>query len=106
GLAHEGKNPLHTMALHLHLLTEKLAKAGVADIADRHLNALRDGISKVDALLRAFADLAIPAHLEPDFAAALERATLLFGYELRRGGGQLAEWKGPRSIRVDAPGPA
>src|SRR5438067_11371820 len=67
GLAHEGKNPLHTMALHLHLLADKLQKALPRESGlDRHAQALRDGIGKVDALLRAFADLAAPGQVEPD----------------------------------------
>jgi hypothetical protein len=103
GLAHEGKGPLHTMALHLHLLADKLARLGAPEPGlDRHTTALREGIGKVDSLLRAFADLAEPAHSEPDLGAALERAQVLFGHELRRTGGQSGDWKGPRSVRVDA----
>ena len=105
GLAHEGKNPLHTMALHLHLLADKLARQlpGEASM-ERHAQALRDGIGKVDALLRAFADLAAPANAEPDLGGALQRALLLFAYEARRTGGIVAEPRGVRVARVDAPG--
>jgi len=106
GLAHEGKNPLHTMALHLHLLADKLAKAGADRGVERHAQALRDGIGKVDALLRAFAEMAAPQHVEADLGKALERAMLLFAYEVRRGGGTVGDWSGPRSARVEAPGGA
>jgi hypothetical protein len=107
GLAHEGKNPLHTMALHLHLLADKLGKLAPSESGlSRHAQALRDGIGKVDALLRAFADLAAPGHAEPDVAAALGRALLIFGYEARRGGGQIAEPKGAKVARVEAPASA
>ena len=105
GIAHEGKNPLHTMALHLHLLSDKIAKAAPGDASlERHAQALRDGISKVDALLRGFAEFATPGHIEADLGTALQRALLLFAYEARRGGGQIAEAKGPKSARVQAPG--
>src|SRR5207302_1814525 len=52
GLAHEGKNPLHNMVLHLQLMNEKLstrAPSGGSPI-EKHLNALRDGIGRVDQL--------------------------------------------------------
>jgi C4-dicarboxylate-specific signal transduction histidine kinase len=105
GLAHEGKNPLHTMALHLHLLADKLGKAVPGDASlERHVQALRDGIGKVDALLRGFAELATPLHLEADLGAALQRALLLFSYEARRTGGHLGEPRGRKPLRVSAPG--
>ena len=104
-LAHEAKNPLHTMALHLHLLTEKLAKLAPEDKAlNRHATALKDGIGKVDSLLKAFAELAVPTNAEPDLGAALDQALLLFGHEIRNAGAVLGERKGPRSVRVLAAG--
>ena len=105
GLAHEAKNPLHTMALHLHLLAEKVGRLANGDPGvEKHVTALRTGIGKVDALLKAFAELATPDHAEPDLAVAYERAVLLFGYELRRLGGQAAPRKGPMTARVDVEG--
>lgn len=104
-LAHEAKNPLHTMALHLHLLTEKLAKLAPEDKAlQRHATALKEGIGKVDSLLKAFAELAVPTNAEPDLGAALDQALLLFGHEIRNAGAVLGERKGPRSVRVLAAG--
>ena len=42
GLAHEGKNPLHNMALHLQLISEKLAQPGRGGSPiEKHLTALR-----------------------------------------------------------------
>ena len=46
GLAHEGKNPLHNMVLHVQLMAEGAS-------LEKHLAALRDGIGRVDALLRS-----------------------------------------------------
>lgn len=101
-LAHEGKNPLHNMVLHLQLLGEKVHdRAEDAAQADRHLQALRDGIARVDALLKAFSDLAAPAHLAPDLGAAVSRAQLLFGLEARRGSVAVMQ-RGPASVSVQA----
>ena len=101
-LAHEGKNPLHNMALHLQLLGEKVREAGREGApTERHLQALRDGIGRVDTLLKAFSDLASPAHLAPDLGAAISRAQLLFGYEARRGSVAVMQ-RGPASVPVQA----
>jgi len=101
-LAHEGKNPLHNMVLHLQLLSEKLRgnELGGAP-AERHLQALRDGIGRVDALLKAFSELASPDHLAPDLGAAVSRAQLLFGYEARRGSVAVMQ-RGPAAVPVQA----
>jgi len=92
GLAHEGKNPLHNMVLHLQLMSEKLAspERQFGSPIDKHLSAMRDGIGRVDALLRAFADFAAPQHLTPDLGAAVKRAFVLFAYEARRASVQMA----------------
>ncbi|MFL5310585.1 MAG: hypothetical protein ACJ79H_09060 [Myxococcales bacterium] len=101
-LAHEGKNPLHNMVLHVQLLAEKMREEGRGGApAERHLQALRDGIGRVDALLKAFSDLAAPAHLPPDLGAAISRAQLLFGSEARRGSVAVMQ-RGPASVPVQA----
>jgi len=84
GLAHEGKNPLHNMMLHLQLMSEKLGGEGGLALVGRHLTSMRDGIGRVDGLLKAFGEFAEPAHLSPDLGPALGRALLLFAYEARR----------------------
>lgn len=85
GLAHEGKNPLHNMMLHVQLMAEKIADPGQGGSpVSRHLASLREGIAKVDGLLRAFGEFANPEHLAPDLGAALSRSLQLFGYEARR----------------------
>jgi nitrogen fixation/metabolism regulation signal transduction histidine kinase len=86
GLAHEGKNPLHNMVLHLQLMSEKLGspERQAGSPIEKHLSAMRDGISRVDTLLRSFGDFAAPQHLTPDLGAAATRAFALFAYEARR----------------------
>jgi signal transduction histidine kinase len=101
GLAHEGKNPLHNMVLHLQIMSEKLTSAerqGGLPI-EKHLLALRDGIGRVDALLTAFGEFAAPEHLPPDLAVAVARAVQLFGCEARRAGVQLS-FHGPETLLV------
>jgi hypothetical protein len=101
-LAHEGKNPLHNMVLHLQLLGERLREGEREGLPlERHLQALRDGIGRVDAVLKAFSDLASPERLAPDVAAAVARAQLLFGFEARRGNVAVMQ-RGPASIPVRA----
>src|SRR5471030_1810775 len=82
GLAHEGKNPLHNMVLHLQLMAEKLTSAGVP--VAKHLTALRDGIGKVDVLLKSFGEFASPEQVPPDLGAAVQRSARLFAYDARR----------------------
>ena len=101
GLAHEGKNPLHNMVLHLQLMAEKLAQPEprAGSPIQKHLAALRDGIGRVDHLLKAFGEFAVPEHLAPDLAAAVSRAVLLFAYEARRASVQLSV-KAPDALLV------
>jgi len=101
-LAHEAKNPLHNMALHLQLVSEKLPGDAARGV-ERHLQAMRDGIAQVDALLKAFADLASPVNLVPDLGQALTRALLLFSFDARRKSVEIVR-KGPSEVRVAAPG--
>ena len=103
GLAHEGKNPLHNMALHLQLLAEELKspqRAGDSRV-EKHIPALRDGIGRVDALLRSFGEFAVPEHLPPDLAAAARRAIQLFAYDVRRAAVQVAQ-RGPQALLVES----
>ncbi len=105
GLAHEGKNPLHNMMLHLQLMAEKLNPqpgAPLGSPVQRHLQSLRDGISRVDLLLKYFGEFASPEHIEPDLGAAVARSVLLFAYEARRFNVGV-EQHGPASLLVASP---
>ena len=106
GLAHEGKNPLHNMVLHLQLMAEKLAQPEVrgGSPIEKHLKALRDGIGRVDHLLKAFGEFASPEHLPPDLGAAVSRAVQLFAYDARRAGVQLGV-RVPETLLVQSEGP-
>jgi signal transduction histidine kinase len=101
GLAHEGKNPLHNMVLHLQLMVEKLAQPELkgGSPIEKHLAALREGIGRVDHLLKAFGEFASPDHLPPDLGAAVSRALQLFAYDARRANVQLSA-HGPAVLLV------
>jgi signal transduction histidine kinase len=101
GLAHEGKNPLHNMALHLQLMAEKISAGGAP--VEKHLTALRDGIGRVDGLLKAFGEFASPEHTQPDLGAAVSRVAQLFAYDARRSGVQIAV-RGPSNLNVRSEG--
>src|SRR3981081_2748468 len=77
GLAHEAHTPLNTMGPHVQLMGEGAQM-------EKHLSALRDGIGRVDALLKAFGEFAQPEHLPPDLVAAVARSLQLFAYDARR----------------------
>lgn len=105
GLAHEGKNPLHNMVLHLQLMTEKLAQQeprGGSPV-EKHLKALREGIGRVDHLLKAFGEFASPQHLPPDLGAAVARTAQLFAFDARRAGVQLSV-RAPEALLVQSDG--
>jgi signal transduction histidine kinase len=103
GLAHEGKNPLHNMVLHLQLMAEDLRRPQRAgdSLLEKHIPALREGIGRVDALLRSFGEFAVPDHLPPDLAAAARRAIQLLAYDVRRAAVQVAQ-RGPQVLLVDS----
>ena len=102
GLAHEGKNPLHNMMLHVQLMAEKLnPQPGLpaGSPVQRHLQSIRDGIGRVDLLLKCFGEFASPEHLPPDLGAAVARSVQLFAYESRRFSVEI-EQRGPASLLV------
>src|SRR5205085_1710726 len=68
---------------------------------EKHLAAMRDGIGRVDALLKCFGELAAPEHLPADLGAAVSRAVQLFAYDARRASVQLVS-KGPPVLMVPA----
>lgn len=109
GLVHEGKNPLHNMALHLQLVAEKISHLPAAPAVetkgrsiDRHLQAMREGIGKVDLLLRSFGELAEPGQGPADLAVAAIRVLLVLGFEARRRRVEVLQ-SGPAALPVPGP---
>jgi hypothetical protein len=87
--------------LHLQLLAEDARHPQSSSDPTRHMQAMRDAIARVDGLLKAFSDLAAPAHLKPDLGIAISSVLLLFGHEARRGNIDLLR-VGPSSLPVQA----
>jgi len=63
GVAHEVKNPLNAMAIHLDLLQEK-SRAGAGREAERHLDIIRHEIARLDRVVRAFLDFSKPVEMQ------------------------------------------
>ncbi len=64
GVAHEVKNPLNAMTIHLELLRQKLGDAGVADpTVVRHLSVIRDEIGRLDQVMAGLMKVVRPEEL-------------------------------------------
>jgi len=61
GMVHELKNPLHSLSLHVELLTETLAEPG--DGAERSLRVLGEEIRRLDGLIEDFRRFSRPEQL-------------------------------------------
>ena len=120
-LAHEVRNPLNAMSIHLELLESRLAAGrgseGIAEGPARSLQALRDGIARIDASLASYVSAVgiteaerQPVSVYTLLAAAAQRAAAAAsagGVQIvvERERGQGAGKEGAREQRwsVDAP---
>lgn len=74
GVAHEVKNPLNAMTIHLELLRQKLDEAGAASPAvARHLTVIGDEIKRLDQVMAGLMKVVRPEelHLQPVQAGPL-----------------------------------
>jgi hypothetical protein len=106
GLVHEAKNPLHNLSLHLQLVAEKIARLPVSTRVepqgrsiDSHLESMRQGIGRVDRLLRSFGEIAEPGLGSTDLGEVANRIVLVLGFEARRRRVELV-YSGPASVAV------
>jgi signal transduction histidine kinase len=103
GLAHDVKNPLNAMALHLAVLADKLEEAGdaVAAIGAVHLASLREQIGRIDDAVRRFAESADPSpRAEPtDVSRVVADLCRLLAHEARRRRVELRCEAGPEAVR-------
>ena len=74
-------------------------RAARAALRSKHLAAMRDGIGRVDDLLRAFGEFAAPGHLPPDSRRRCRRAMQLFAYDVRRATVKVSQ-RGPSALVV------
>jgi signal transduction histidine kinase/uncharacterized protein YjiS (DUF1127 family) len=63
GVAHEVKNPLNAMTIHLELLKQKLASGADADSTDTHLDIISREIRRLDDVVQGFLKFARPEEL-------------------------------------------
>jgi len=90
GVAHEVKNPLNAMTIHLELLRQKLAGAGVADAGTlKHLAVIGDEIARLDQVMAGLLKVVRPEelHVQPVQAGPLIDAVVrVIEPEARRAG--------------------
>jgi signal transduction histidine kinase len=97
GVAHEIKNPLNAMALHLEILRSKLERE---ETVDREVGVIGGEIARLDRVVKTFLDFTRPVELnweDVDLAAIAHQVAGLVGPEASLAG---------IAIRVDAPVPA
>jgi signal transduction histidine kinase len=63
GVAHEVKNPLNAMTIHLELLKQKLASSGRADSTETHVDIISREIRRLDDVVQGFLKFARPEEL-------------------------------------------
>ncbi len=95
GMAHDARNPLNALSIHLGLLGERLrgADPALAAKASRHLEAMREQVSRIESVLRLFMRFASPPQQPPlafDLGELVSGALSAFGHEAKRKGVVLA----------------
>ncbi len=63
GVAHEVKNPLNAMAIHLDLLREKARQRGGQEL-DNHVEVIRREIDRLDRVVKTFLDFTRPVEVQ------------------------------------------
>lgn len=104
GVAHEVKNPINAIVLHLQLLQNKLDEADPD--TRRHMDVIRNEIHRLDRVVQILVDFTRPRDLhleEVDMRKILEEVAVLAGPEAGRQGISLAEefLEEPLIVRVD-----
>ena len=102
GVAHEVKNPLHSMVLHLELLTAKL---DAGDNPQQHLDILTSEVNRLTRVVQTFLDFTRPVEVKlvQVDANTLLREVVLLAADARAQGIDLTEQYGvgPLYIKAD-----
>jgi nitrogen-specific signal transduction histidine kinase len=83
GVAHEVKNPLNAMAIHLELLREK-ARSGAPNAVEPHAEVIRREIDRLDSVVKTFLDFTRPLDVQlrrVDLVAVVEEVRQLAAAE-------------------------
>lgn len=91
GMAHDARNPLNTLSIHLSLLGDRLSASDPAlgERLGRHLKAMREGVNRVESTLHRFLQFASPSRSVGgplDLGELVGQAVEAFGHEARRQG--------------------
>lgn len=88
GIAHEVRNPLNAMAIHLEVLSDKLRDADgeLPGTVRPNLEAIRSQIRRLDGIIRQFSDFAQGRAPGSDLEPIVEGAIELCSFPMRRMG--------------------
>lgn len=105
GVAHEVKNPINAIVLHLQLLQNKLERSDPD--TRRHMDVIGDEIRRLDRVVQTLVDFTRPRDLrleEVDMRSILEEVAVLAAPDAGRHGVQVAQEvaEEPLLVRVDA----
>lgn len=103
GIAHEIRNPLNAMAIHLEVLSDKLRdeKGGLPAPVRPNLEAIRSQIHRLDGIIRQFSDFAQGRAPGNDVGPIVEGAVALCSFPLRRMGLDVEVSTLPRAAVAD-----
>jgi len=104
GVAHEVKNPINAIVLHLQLLHNKLKQ--VDPDTQRHMDVIGSEIHRLDRVVQTLVDFTRPRDLhlqEVDMRKILEEVSLLAGPDAAQHGVRVAQgfWDDALIVRVD-----
>ena len=86
-LFHDARNPLNAIAIHLEVLTEKMRGTEAAPKAENNLRAIRDQVTRVDAVLKSFSEFLVSkkrGEATLRFSDLVGQSLEVLGYEFRR----------------------
>jgi PAS domain S-box-containing protein len=103
GVAHEVKNPINAIVVHLELLREKM-RSGDAD-SQRHMDIIGSEIHRLDRVVKTLVDFNRP--IEPRFSTfdlrrVIDDVTMLASPDAARNGVKIENVAGPDPLRVKA----
>jgi len=103
GVAHEVKNPINAIVVHLEVLREKLPQ--LEPDAQRHMDVIGTEIQRLDRVVQMLVDFTRPVELklaEVDLGRLLEEVTVLASPEAERLGVYIEYVAGPNHLTVNA----
>lgn len=88
GIAHEVRNPLNAMAIHLEVLSDKLRDVGgnLPGTVRPNLDAIRGQIHRLDGIIRLFSDFAQGRAPSRELRDIIDGAVTLCSFPMRRMG--------------------